>query len=65
MMAELATLTGLERSTISGLIDRAAPRALVRRIAGAIGKRIGPVTGRLNSIEQKRLTTLLTKVLDS
>ena len=30
-MAELATFTGLERSTISGLIDRAAARGLVRR----------------------------------
>ncbi len=29
-MAELATFTGLERSTISGLIDRAAARGLVR-----------------------------------
>src|ERR1700749_1341761 len=28
-MAELATFTGLERSTISGLIDRAAQRGLV------------------------------------
>jgi DNA-binding MarR family transcriptional regulator len=32
-MAELATFTGLERSTISGLIDRAAARGLVRRFA--------------------------------
>jgi MarR family transcriptional regulator, lower aerobic nicotinate degradation pathway regulator len=32
-MAELATFTGLERSTISGLIDRAAARGLVRRTA--------------------------------
>ena len=28
-MADLATFTGLERSTISGLIDRAAQRGLV------------------------------------
>jgi MarR family transcriptional regulator, lower aerobic nicotinate degradation pathway regulator len=32
-MAELANFTGLERSTISGLIDRAAQRGLVARIA--------------------------------
>ena len=30
-MAELATFTGLERSTVSGLIDRAAQRGLVVR----------------------------------
>src|ERR1700735_3481763 len=32
-MADLATFTGLERSTISGLIDRAAQRGLVTRTA--------------------------------
>src|ERR1700761_2101767 len=32
-MAELANFTGLERSTISGLIDRAAQRGLVARTA--------------------------------
>jgi DNA-binding MarR family transcriptional regulator len=88
-MAELATFTGLERSTISGLIDRAAARGLVRRIAdphdgrsvrvmltesarelvpeitGTIGERMLPLTGRLNSVEQKRLTELLTKALDN
>jgi len=88
-MADLATFTGLERSTISGLIDRAAQRGLVTRTAdphdgrsvrvgltdsarrlvpdvlAAIGQRIAPLTGRLNSGEQKRLTALLTKVLDS
>jgi len=31
-MAELATYTGLERSTISGLIDRAVARGLVAKI---------------------------------
>jgi DNA-binding MarR family transcriptional regulator len=88
-MAELATFTGLERSTISGLIDRAAARGLVRRsadphdgrsvrvtltesarelipeITGTIGDRIGPLTNRLNTVEQKRLVALLTKALDS
>ena len=32
-MADLATFTGLERSTISGLIDRAAQRGLVTKTA--------------------------------
>jgi DNA-binding MarR family transcriptional regulator len=88
-MAELATFTGLERSTISGLIDRASARGLVRRIAdphdgrsvrvtltesarelvpeitGAVGDRIVPLTGRLSSAEQMRLTTLLTKAFDA
>jgi hypothetical protein len=40
-------------------------RELVPEITGAIGKRIRPLTGRLNSVEQKRLTALLTKALDS
>jgi DNA-binding MarR family transcriptional regulator len=88
-MADLATFTGLERSTISGLIDRAAQRGLVTRIAdphdgrsvrvgltesahrlvpeitAAISGRITPLTGRLSIGEQKRLTALLTKALDS
>ena len=32
-MAELATFTGLERSTVSGLIDRATQRGLVTKTA--------------------------------
>jgi DNA-binding MarR family transcriptional regulator len=32
-MADLATFTGLERSTVSGLIDRAAQRGLVTKTA--------------------------------
>jgi DNA-binding MarR family transcriptional regulator len=32
-MADLATFTGLERSTVSGLIDRAAQRGLVTKSA--------------------------------
>ncbi len=88
-MAELANFTGLERSTISGLIDRAAARGLVRRtadphdgrsvrvtltesarglaleITAAVGDRIKPLTGQLNTAEQMRLTALLTKALGS
>src|SRR6201992_3226315 len=88
-MADLATFTGLERSTISGLIDRAAQRGLVVRTAdprdgrsvrvsltkqarglvpevtAAVGDRIKPLTRHLSAAEQKRLTALLTKALDS
>jgi DNA-binding MarR family transcriptional regulator len=88
-MADLATFTGLERSTISGLIDRAAQRGLVVRTAdphdgrsvrvsltkqarglvpevtAAIADRIKPLTGQLSAAEQKRLTSLLAKVLGS
>jgi MarR family transcriptional regulator, lower aerobic nicotinate degradation pathway regulator len=88
-MADLATFTGLERSTISGLIDRAVQRGLVTKTAdphdgrsvrvgltestrrlvpeilAAIGDRITPMTGQLNSGEQKRLTALLAKALGS
>jgi DNA-binding MarR family transcriptional regulator len=86
-MADLANFTGLERSTISGLIDRAAQRSLVVKTADphdgrsvrvtltesardlvpeitmTIGNRIQPLTGRLSTGEQKRLTALLTKAL--
>jgi MarR family transcriptional regulator, lower aerobic nicotinate degradation pathway regulator len=87
-MAELATYLGLERSTVSGLIDRATQRGLVhktghpedgrsvrvsltaeaQRLATSVIAEIGaltpPLTGRLNSSEQKRLTDLLTKILN-
>ena len=86
-MADLATFTGLERSTVSGLIDRAAQRGLVSKTAdprdgrsvrvtltepartlvpevtAAIGDRIKPLTGKLSTAEQKRLTALLSKAL--
>src|ERR1700761_9044005 len=38
-MADLATFTGLERSTVSGLIDRAAQRGLVVKTADPIDGR--------------------------
>jgi MarR family transcriptional regulator, lower aerobic nicotinate degradation pathway regulator len=86
-MADLAKFTGLERSTISGLIDRATQRGLVVKTADphdgrsvrvtlteparrlvpamttAVGDRITPLTGRLSTAEQKRLTGLLIKAL--
>jgi DNA-binding MarR family transcriptional regulator len=87
-MAELAGYLGLERSTVSGLIDRAVQRGLVRkttdavdgrsvrvsptaearrleaRVIAGIGELMAPLTDRLTSSEQKRLTTLLFKALD-
>src|SRR3984957_4826032 len=87
-MAELATYLGLERSTVSGLIDRAAQRGLVRktsdaadgrsvrvsltaearrmetRVIGQIGDLLAPLTDRLNTSDQKRLSALLAKLLD-
>jgi DNA-binding MarR family transcriptional regulator len=86
-MAELATYLGLERSTVSGLIDRAVQRGLVQktsdaadgrsvrvsltaaarrlepRVIGEIGALLAPMTDRLTSAEQKRLTALLAKLL--
>src|ERR1700753_1541122 len=38
-MAELATYLGLERSTVSGLIDRAVQRGLVRKTSDAVDGR--------------------------
>lgn len=87
-MAELATYLGLERSTVSGLIDRAVQRGLVRktsdaadgrsvrvsltaearrmetRVIGQIGDLMAPLTDRLKSSDQKRLSALLAKLLD-
>jgi DNA-binding MarR family transcriptional regulator len=87
-MAELATYLGLERSTVSGLIDRAVQRGLVRKTSDAadgrsvrvsltaearrmetgviaqIGDLLAPMTDRLNSSDQKRLSALLAKLLD-
>jgi MarR family transcriptional regulator, lower aerobic nicotinate degradation pathway regulator len=87
-MAELATYLGLERSTVSGLIDRAVQRGLVRKTTDTvdgrsvrvsltaeaqrlatvmiadIGELMVPMTGRLNTNEQKRLSALVWKVLD-
>ena len=87
-MAELARYLGLERSTVSGLIDRAVQRGLVRktsdaadgrsvrvsltaearrmetRVIGQIGDLLAPLTDRLNSSDQKRLSALLAKLLD-
>jgi MarR family transcriptional regulator, lower aerobic nicotinate degradation pathway regulator len=88
-MAELAGYLGLERSTVSGLIDRAVQRGLVQKAADSADGRsvrvgltpearrlqarviaqiddlLAPKTDQLNIGEQKRLTTLLAKVLET
>jgi DNA-binding MarR family transcriptional regulator len=87
-MTGLATHLGLERSSVSGLIDRAAGRGLVRRdissddgravrvsltpdgqrlaslLTEEISGLISPMTRGLSPADQKRLSTLLTRVLD-
>ena len=87
-MAELASYLGLERSTVSGLIDRAVARGLVKkttdagdgrsvrvslttdarrlekRVIGQLGELMAPLTDRLNSVEQQRLSSLIMKALD-
>ena len=87
-MAQLADYLGLERSSVSGLMDRAVRRGLARRTNSredgrsvhvrltAEGHRLGaelaakvtgllaPMTTRLGAAEQKRLATLLARLLD-
>jgi DNA-binding MarR family transcriptional regulator len=87
-IAELAAHLGLDRSSVSGLIDRAAKRDLVRRTASAddaravhvsltpagrrltttltteIAEALAPLTTKLATADQKKLGTLLTKLLD-
>jgi DNA-binding MarR family transcriptional regulator len=87
-MAELAAHLGLERSSVSGLIDRGVRRGLVRRdasnedgrsvrvsltpdgqrlaslLTGEIGDLIRPMTRSLSPAEQKRLSALLSKMVE-
>jgi MarR family transcriptional regulator, lower aerobic nicotinate degradation pathway regulator len=53
-MAELATYLGLERSTVSGLIDRAVQRGLVRKATDSIDGRSVRVS---LTAEARRLAT--------
>jgi DNA-binding MarR family transcriptional regulator len=86
-MAELAAFLGQDKSSVSGLIDRAAKRGLVSRVGSsddgravrvsltpeghalaaqltdAMATLLAPVTGNLPPADQKRLATLLTKLL--
>ncbi|MDX6263910.1 MAG: hypothetical protein QOH84_5598 [Kribbellaceae bacterium] len=87
-IAELAAYLGLDRSSVSGLIDRAVKRDLVRRTASEddaravrvsltpaghrlaptltaeIGGALTPLTSKLTPAEQRKLGTLLAKLLD-
>jgi DNA-binding MarR family transcriptional regulator len=87
-MAELAAFLGLDPSSVSGLVDRAVARGLVRRAAssddgravrvsltpdgrrlaelgtGEAGALLAPMLGRLGSVDQKRLTALLDRLLE-
>jgi DNA-binding MarR family transcriptional regulator len=87
-MAELAAYLGLDRSSVSGLIDRAVGRGLVRRLASIddgravrvtltadgrrlarvltaeIGALIAPLAEHLSPTEQKRLSSLLIRLLE-
>lgn len=87
-MAELAAYLGLDRSSVSGLIDRAVGRGLVRRLASSddgravrvsltadgrrlarvltaeIGALIAPLTEHLSPTEQKRLSSLLMRLVE-
>jgi DNA-binding MarR family transcriptional regulator len=55
-MAELATYLGLERSTVSGLIDRSAQRGLVHKSADAADGRSVRVS---LTAEARRLVTVI------
>jgi len=78
---------GLERSTLSGLVDRAERRNLLqrvpnrsdgravdvlltaegaqlaRRLTAEVRRSLAPMTGALTPVEQRRLTTLLQRVV--
>jgi DNA-binding MarR family transcriptional regulator len=56
-MAELATYLGLERSTVSGLVDRAAQRGLVRKTTDAADGRSVRVS---LTAEARRLEIVIT-----
>ena len=87
-MSTLADHLGLERSTLSGLVDRAERRNLLqrapnrtdgravdvlltaegarlaRRIGAEVQRSLAPMTGSLTPAEQRRLRTLLERLLD-
>ena len=86
-MSTLANHLGLERSTLSGLVDRAERRNLLqrvpnrsdgravdvlltaegaqlaRRLTAEVRRSLAPMTGPLTPVEQRRLTTLLQRVV--
>jgi DNA-binding MarR family transcriptional regulator len=86
-MTALADYLGLEKSTMSGLVDRAERRGLLERVPSAsdgravdvflspdgaalaerlyrhVGRSLSPLTGKLAPAEQRRLQTLLARML--
>ncbi|MTD12811.1 MarR family transcriptional regulator [Nakamurella sp. YIM 132087] len=86
-MAALAAHLGLDKSSASGLVDRAVARGLVRRspapddgravvvsltdaghtlaaeVSTQIGTALAPLIGRLGPADQRRLATLLGRLL--
>jgi DNA-binding MarR family transcriptional regulator len=86
-MTDLADYLGLEKSTMSGLVDRAETRGLLARAPNAddgravdvlvsadgaalaerlyveVERSLTPLTGELSPADQRRLTTLLTRML--
>ncbi|HYQ33436.1 MAG TPA: MarR family transcriptional regulator, partial [Lapillicoccus sp.] len=87
-MSRLADHLGLERSTLSGLVDRAERRNLLqrapnrtdgrvvdvlltsegarlaRRLGAEVRRSLAPMTGSLTPAEQRRLRSLLERLLD-
>lgn len=68
-MAELADYLGLDRSSVSGLVDRAAARDLVRREASAEDGRgvrvaLGPAGRRLAAPLSREVVDLLAPLTD-
>ena len=87
-MSTLADHLGLERSTLSGLVDRAERRNLLqrapnrtdgrvvdvlltsegarlaRRLGAEVRRSLAPMTGSLTPAEQRRLRSLLERLLD-
>ena len=87
-MSTLADHLGLERSTLSGLVDRAERRNLLqrapnrtdgravdvlltaegarlaRRLGAEVQRSLAPMTASLTTAEQRRLRTLLERLLD-
>lgn len=88
-MTVLADYLGLDKSTMTGLVDRAEKRGLLRRVAndtdrravdvqltpaggelagllsGQVARSLRPITAGLTTSEQRRLQTLLTRLIAS
>jgi DNA-binding MarR family transcriptional regulator len=78
-ISELADYLGLDKSTVSGLVDRAEKRGLLRRAvdvyltpdgarlagqaADQVARALAAMTGQLGPAESRRLTALLERML--